>query len=180
VIEIKRIFEEDVETLSQVAVKAYSDHYLDFWYDGGEWYLEKSFSIPNLEKEFLEKDSRFYLAMLNEKAVGFFKTRIDRTTPEFGGRKGFEVERIYLTNEATGKGIGKALMEFANNQAKAEGIDFVWLKAMDKSESAIAFYESLGFEKCGRETLKFPQMREELRGMFVMKKELDHKEELPE
>ena len=169
-----------METLSQVAIKAYSDHYLDFWYDGGEWYLERSFSITSLEKEFLEKESRFYLAMLNQKAVGFFKTRVDRTTPEFGSRKGFEVERIYLTKEATGNGVGKALMEFGERQAKAADKEFVWLKVMDSSKSAIGFYESLGFEKYGTETLKFPQMKEELRGMFVMKKELGHNEDLTE
>ena len=171
-IEIKPISVEEVEELSRVAIESYSDHYLDFWYDGGEWYLERSFSIPNLRKEFLEEESRFYFAVFSGKPVGFFKTRTDRKIEEFGDRRGFEVERIYLTKEATGKGIGKALMEFADEQARLENIEFVWLKAMDTSEPAVAFYEHLGFKKCGKERLTFPQMKEELRGMFVLKKEL--------
>jgi len=63
-----------VETLLKIAIEAYSDHYLNFWHDGGEWYLERSFSTPNLCKEFLEKESRFYIVLLDQKAVGFFKT----------------------------------------------------------------------------------------------------------
>ena len=173
-IEIKPVFIEDIELLAKVAVKAYSDHYLHLWYDGGEWYLEKSFSVAALHKEIADESNRFYLAFWNDKPIGFLKTRTDRTMPIFEGKKAFEIERIYLTKKAQGKGIGRALMEFSDERARALNINLVWLKAMDTSEDAVAFYKKMGFEICGRETLDYAPMKKELRGMVVMKKTLDN------
>ncbi len=171
-IEIKPVLIEDAELLSEIAVKAYSDHYLHLWYDGGEWYLEKSFSAANLRKEIAGEANKFYFAVFDGEPVGFLKTRTDRTLPGCENEKAFEIERIYLTKKAQGKGIGRALMEFSFERARNLKSDSVWLKAMDTSESAIGFYKKLGFETCGRETLDFPQMKTELRGMLMMKKSL--------
>lgn len=171
-LEIRAISVDDAKQLSAVALEAYSDHYLSYWHDDGEWYLARSFSLNNLRKEFTEKSSRFYLAIFDDRPAGFLKTRTDRCLPGFGDESGFEVERIYLTKAATGNGIGTALMNFSEQRAKEAGRDFVWLKVMDSSAGAIRFYESLGFFKCGTETLTFPQMKKELRGMYLMKKEI--------
>ena len=171
-IEIKPISFEDAELLSEIAVKAYSDHYLHLWYDGGEWYLKKSFDAANLRKEIADEANKFYLAIFDGESVGFLKTRTDRVLPGFENQKAFEIERIYLMKKAQGKGIGRALMEFSFERARNLKLDLVWLKAMDTSESAVEFYKKLGFETCGRETLDFPQMKTELRGMLVMKKSL--------
>lgn len=171
-IEIKRIGIEDAERLAEVAVKAYTDHYLHLWYDGGEWYLNRSFDAAVLREEIAQPSNRFYFAVLDGEPVGFLKTRIDRSLPEFENKKAFEIERIYLQKKAQGKGIGKALMDFSGDCARRLKMDLVWLKAMDTSDAAIAFYRKAGFEICGRDHLDFPQLKKELRGMVIMKKEL--------
>jgi len=63
-------------------------------------------------------------------------------------------------------------MNFAGESARTFNKDFVWLQVTDSSSSAIGFYESLGFENGETETLQFSQMKQELRGMFVMKKKI--------
>ncbi len=45
---------------------------------------------------------------------------------------------------------------------------------MDSSTAAIAFYKKFGFEVCGTYHLNFPQMKEELRGMYIMKAAVRH------
>lgn len=167
-LEIEPIAEKDAEQLAAVAVRAYSDHYLHFWSDGGDWYLDRSFSVENLRRELADERNNFYLAVFEGEPVGFLKTRPDNPMPD--GNKGFEVERIYLTNRAQGNGIGTALMDFAIAHAAELGSKLVWLKVMDSSEGAIAFYKKLGFLVCGTETLQFPQMKQELRGMYIMQK----------
>lgn len=43
---------------------------------------------------------------------------------------------------------------------------------MDSSNGPIAFYTKMGFQLCGTTRLSFEQMKEELRGMVIMKKEI--------
>lgn len=50
--------------------------------------------------------------------------------------------------------------------------EVVWLKVMDSNEATVRFYEKFGFKKIGTERLNIPNLKDELRGMFVMSKEL--------
>jgi ribosomal protein S18 acetylase RimI-like enzyme len=170
-IEIQAINVVEVEVLSNVATKAYFDHYKHLWHDQGVWYAHKCFNIKQLEEELLDAKNFFFLANLNNRPVGFLKLRPENQLAEQIG-DGFEIERIYLTNEATGMGVGRKLMEFAIEKARQQNKDYVWLKAMDSSNNAIRFYESLGFEICGRSRLDFEQMKTEFLGMVAMKKSL--------
>jgi ribosomal protein S18 acetylase RimI-like enzyme len=172
VLEIPQVTIDDVAELAAVAKASYVDHYLHLWHDGGEWYLNRSFSIEQLASELESDANRFYIARWGGEDVGFMKTRTDRTLPMFRAEDAFEVERIYLTAAAQGKGIGRALIELAVRDAREMGRNVVWLKAMDTSDDAVAFYEKVGFEKCGGERLDFEMLKDELRGMFWMKREI--------
>lgn len=168
---IERISISEVEKLSEVATRAYFDHYRHLWYDEGEWYAHKCFNVSQLTEELTDSKNLFFFAVLDGKHVGFLKLRPENQLAGQDGN-GFEVERIYLTNEATGRGVGRALMEFAIEMARQQNKDYVWLKAMDSSQNAIRFYESLGFEICGTSRLNFEQMKTEYLGMVAMRKNL--------
>jgi diamine N-acetyltransferase len=84
-----------------------------------------------------------------------------------------ETERIYLHKSATGKGIGKQLMELALLRAQQLKKEVVFLKAMDSSTGAITFYQKLGYTICGSLQLPMPEfslMMEVYRGMVVLKR----------
>jgi ribosomal protein S18 acetylase RimI-like enzyme len=161
----------DLEILAAVATRAYFDHYKHLWYDEGAWYAHKCFNIKQLAEEISDKKNFFFLIIFDEKPIGFLKLRPENQLIEQVGN-GFEVERIYLSKEVTSKGIGRKLMEFAVEMARQQHKDYVWLKAMDSSQDAIRFYESLGFEICGTSRLDFPQMKTEFLGMVTMMKNL--------
>lgn len=171
-LQIIRLEIEDAAELAEVAAAAYIDHYRHLWHDGGEWYLKRSFSVGQLESELAGEANRFYIARWDGENVGFMKTRTDRTLPLFDAGDAYEIERIYLRAAAQGRGIGRALIELAAGEGREMGRRFLWLKAMDTSGDAIAFYEKLGFEKCGAERLDFEMLKDELRGMVWMKREL--------
>lgn len=170
-LKIEKISISEVEKFSEVATRAYFDHYRHLWYDEGEWYAHKCFNISQLSKELSDDKNKFFFAILDENIVGFLKIRPEN---QLTGQEenGFEVERIYLTNETTGKGVGRKLMEFAIEMASQQNKDYVWLKAMDSSQNAIRFYESLGFEVCGTSRLDFEQMKTKYLGMVAMRKNL--------
>jgi diamine N-acetyltransferase len=167
-IDIQTIGIADVEILSEVATRAYFDHYTHLWHDGGTWYAHKCFNIKQLTEELSDEKNLFFLAVFNENPVGFLKLRPENQLAEQAGN-GFEIERIYLSKEATGKGVGRKLMEFTIEMTRQQGKNYVWLKAMDSSKDAIRFYESLGFEICGTSHLDFEQMKTEYLGMVSMK-----------
>lgn len=169
-VDFKRISVNDVQLLSEVAVQAYKDHYLDLWYDNGRWYIEKYFSIEKLMKELNEENSQFYIAYLNKSPAGFLKVNVNAPIDSFEEKKALELERIYLTKWATQKGIGTKLLDLTIQIAKANLKNVVWLKAMDSSTEDIKFYTRNGFVIKGSHLLKHPLMKEELRGMYIMAK----------
>jgi RimJ/RimL family protein N-acetyltransferase len=63
-------------------------------------------------------------------------------------------------------------MQISFDLAKSMGKNIVFLKSMDSSVNSIAFYKKLGFENCGTLTLPFEQMKNEYRGMLILKKEI--------
>lgn len=170
-LKIEKINISEVEKFSNVATRAYFDHYRHLWHDEGKWYAHKCFNINQLSEELSDTKNEFFFAILDENPVGFLKLRPENQLAEQEGM-GFEIERIYLTNEATGRGVGRKLMEFAVEMARQQNKDYVWLKAMDSSQNAIRFYESLGFEICGTSRLDFEQMKIEYLGMVAMRRNL--------
>lgn len=98
--------------------------------------------------------------------------RPDNTLPMFGESDAFEIERIYLTRHAKGRGIGKAMMLRAIAIAEEMGRDLIWLKVMDGNFASIKFYESFGFKRFAPVTLDLPNLRPEHAGMFVMRRSL--------
>ncbi|MCW3111083.1 MAG: family N-acetyltransferase [Segetibacter sp.] len=169
---IKKLQAEDANFLSEVALKTYADHYLDLWYDDGKWYLENFFSVERLMEEIKDENAEFYMAFFKDSPVGFLKLNINAPLDGFESKNALELERIYLNKEAAGKGIGRQLVELTLKIAKENNKDLVWLKAMDTSEGPIAFYKKMGFVIKGTHRLKHSLMKEEMRGMVIMIKEL--------
>ncbi len=162
---------EDLHTLQDIAINSYGDHYLYLWYDSGMWYIDRSFSDKALKTELADTNAAFFLIYEGDELVGFLKLNIDKELEGFTAEESLELERIYLTKAASGRGIGRRVVHFTVDFAKERNKRVVWLKAMDSSRS-VDFYEQNGFVKCGTYTLDFEAMKEEYRGMYVMKREL--------
>ena len=79
------------------------------------------------------------------------------------------LEKIYFIKEWTGKGVGRKLIELTLHRAAELKRDCVWLTAMDTSDKPIAAYEKAGFTIHSHSRLDFELMKEEFRGMVVMK-----------
>ena len=158
----------DLHTLQDIAINSYGDHYLYLWYDGGMWYIDRCFSDAALKKELEDANSAFFMVQADEQLVGFLKLNIDKELEGYSAQDALELERIYLLKSATGKGIGKALLDFTKQYSRQRNKKVIWLKAMDSSPS-VAFYEQHGFVKCGTSSLDFEAMKEEYRGMYTLK-----------
>ena len=100
-----------------------------------------SFSADELDKEkdnllmaAYEDDQMLGCCMLVEEEPGTVRLR-----------------QMAVVNDLQGKGIGKALMQFAENLARDRGFRKITMHAR---KNAVGFYEKMGYRKIGDEFLE--------------------------
>ena len=104
------------------------------------------------------------------------KINLNEQLAGFETLNALEVERIYLYKKATGKQLGKQLMQTAMNRARELKKDVIFLKAMDSGTDTLEFYKKLGYGICGSLQLPLPAfhlMKEKYRGMVILKKSVE-------
>lgn len=174
IVEIIPVTTAHADELSALAKNIYKEYYLHLWYPGGaDWYMnEYAYHPGTLRTELADTGNLHFIVYEGEEPVGYLKIRMDAILPGTERANSLEIERIYLHKKAAGKGIGKKLMQLAEKTAVQYNKKIVFLKAMDSSKDAIAFYEKMGYVLSGRLTLSFPQMKEIFRGMVILQKQL--------
>jgi len=100
--------------------------------------LGLEFTPEELEKE---KDEILIGAFEDEKMLGCcMLIKVDKST--------VRLRQMAVLNNLQGKGIGRALMQFAENIARDRGFQKIIMHAR---ASAIGFYEKLGYQVSGNE-----------------------------
>lgn len=61
-----------------------------------------------------------------------------------------ELQKLYLTDSAKGKGYGKELVRLAENWARAAGYRNLYLETHTNLETALKLYEKMGFRRIER------------------------------
>lgn len=112
------------------------------------------------------------------KPSGYLKLCIHAVLRGQEAKDCMEIERIYLHRQATGKGMGSRLMQFAETKARELNKQTVFLKAMDSSLDAIRFYRKAGYTPCGTLQLPFPLIKDAYRGMIILCKDLPAPQQL--
>ena len=165
----------DAEMISTLAKEIYKEHYLHLWHgDGAAWYMNtNAYALDKIENELIDKNTEYIIAIENGRNVGYLKMVFTAILSPDDNRNAMEVERIYLHKASMGKGLGRKLMKFALEKARALKKEIIFLKAMDTSTEAIAFYKKAGYTICGSIQLPLPEyslMKEEYRGMVILKR----------
>lgn len=81
-------------------------------------------------------------------AVGFVDLSL-RSAPPAPGIEGVEVLRLYVQAPFQRRGIGRALLERAEQFALEQGEPAVWLTAWVGNVGALAFYPAAGYAEAG-------------------------------
>ena len=92
------------------------------------------------------------LGDLFQPGVHFFVARLDGAAVGCGGFALFdgyaEVKRMFATEAARGRGVGKALLARIETGARAAGAALLRLETGNRQHAAIALYRRAGFELC--------------------------------
>ena len=149
-IHIKKCTLEDVHTLQEVGHETFNETFRhQNSPENMAAYLEKAFSLEQLEKELGNRSSLFFVIYFNHEIAGYLKLNMDDAQSEEMGHDSLEIERIYIKSEFQKQGLGKYLFNQAVETAREHKKSNLWLGVWEKNENAIAFYERLGFIQTG-------------------------------
>ncbi len=119
-------------------------------------YCARNFAPDHFRSLFDDPDAAFWLAfspeneLLGYLKINFGKPNDAQNPPENLVGRQSELERIYVHPEKKGLRLGSILIEKAEELARADGSDWLWLGVWERNEAAQKFYEKMGFRVFGR------------------------------
>ena len=133
-----RLTKEDIESFVETYKSAYRG--LE------EYAYVKEKSIRYYFRWLFKRDSDgFFVAELNGMVVGF--VACDSHWHNLFHEKMGEIHELVVREEYKGRGIGKKLMERAEQYLKSKGHNKIGLWVGENNARAIKFYEALGYKK---------------------------------
>ncbi len=125
----------------------------EFWYRLDEY-------LP--EAEFVNKvrDKRGYVLFDDKKPIGLLRYNLFWDNVPF-------CTMLFIDLNFQGKGYGKALMEYWENDMKAQGYGMI-LTSTQVDENAQHFYRKLGYKDCGGFIIDIPKYAQPME-MFMIK-----------
>ena len=152
VITIRFASEADAELIADLSRQTFYESFAPFnTKENMDKFMDGQFTRQKLIGEVSEPWHIFFLAYIDDRPVGYEKMRQSSVPLELVNHSCIEIARIYSVQKTIGKGVGKKLMQTANDIAIKKGKDTIWLGVWEKNLRAIDFYIKWGFEKFGEQ-----------------------------
>ena len=172
-LQLHEITLDDFSELNELMEDIYPPAYKHLWKNEDcNWYLTKCYSFSNLKEELQENEAKYFFVIDNSKKIGILRFIFNHPLKEFSKESSTYLHRIYLAQEAQGKGIAQQLFHWVEKEAKGKNNHHIWLEVMDTQKQALKFYKKLGFKEIAQKHLEFNRLHEHLRGMFILLKDL--------
>lgn len=141
---------EDVHTLQEISYETFKETFEDQNSpENMRAYLDKAFSLKQVEKELLNPSSHFFFVYVNHEIAGYLKVNTGEAQSEEMGKDFIEIERIYIIRNYQKQGLGKYLLNKGEEIALEHNKRKIWLGVWEKNEQAISFYKKMGFVQSG-------------------------------
>ncbi|WP_299667069.1 GNAT family N-acetyltransferase [uncultured Polaribacter sp.] len=164
-IQLKEVSNTDTKVLFQLMQEIYPPAYSHFWKDDGSWYVNSQYSKENTLKELSQANADFYFILFKSEIVGNFRIVWDEKLPNLLEEKQVKLHRVYLHPKTQGKGLGKTLLSWLEEEAQQKGYKIIWLDAMDAQPQAFQFYKKAGYTYHSHTFLPFELMHDKVRKM---------------
>ncbi|MES1167367.1 MAG: N-acetyltransferase [Pseudomonadota bacterium] len=119
-------------------------------------HCEKRHSVAVYRKWLGNKDAFLWLSTVapGRAPVGYLAMMKPDLPLASIGPKDLEIKRIYVLRRFQGRGIGRKLMQTATTRARSLGMTRLLLGVYGRNESAIEFYQKIGFTRVGERQFK--------------------------
>lgn len=152
---IKPITTDDVKKLQEVSRITFKTTFDPFTApDDMQKFLKEDYETDKLIKEIKNPNSRFFFLMQNGEVAGYLKINVGDAQTEHLKPNSLEVERIYLLPNFQHKGLGNVLLDYAEEIARKENKDYIWLGVYEKNINAQHFYKRHGFKRVSQHTFQ--------------------------
>lgn len=147
---IHRGTRQDAERIAALAIQVFLDTYAT---EGvrrdlaAEAFAE--YGTSQFEFRLIEPDRVFLLAEREGGLIGFAEVLATERPAPGTSRSGAELVRLYVQPQAQGQGVGKQLIQQAENVAASRGCPGLWLAAWEHNTRALAFYAHVGYSDIG-------------------------------
>ena len=132
-------------------------------------YLDKAFAEDKLRSELSNPESEFYFLFTDGSLTGYLKLNEGKAQSDIKDPDSLELERIYVSREFQGRGLGTLLMDKAIKEATERKKEYIWLGVWEKNSKAINFYKKHGFFEAGTHPFI---MGEDIQRDYIMRKDL--------
>lgn len=112
-----------------------------------DYMLALFYSLEALQNN-VKNGHHFFFAKEDDKVLGFMGIEHN-----YNNDKATKIHKIYILPEAQGKGVGKLLIQKAEEQAKLNNLNKLSLN-VNRQNKAQAFYRKLGFEIIAQEDIE--------------------------
>ena len=141
---------DDFEMLRALSIKTFYETFAPMNEpEDMEEYLKTSFAEDRLRAEMGDGNSEFFFLYADERLAGYLKLNEAPSQTDINDADSLEIERIYVSREFQGAGLGRYLMKHAIDTAVERGKKYVWLGVWEKNEKALRFYRKNGFYRIG-------------------------------
>jgi ribosomal protein S18 acetylase RimI-like enzyme len=169
-ITIKKCTHDDSRKLQEISYETFNETFMhQNSPENMKAYLEKAFNINQLDEELAKSSSQFFFVYFNNEVAGYIKVNMSDAQSEEMGEESLEIERIYIKSKFQKQGLGKVLLNKAQEIAMELNKKKIWLGVWEKNENAIAFYKKMGFVQNGSHAF---YMGDEVQTDLIMSKTL--------
>jgi ribosomal protein S18 acetylase RimI-like enzyme len=136
-----------------------------------EIYVNEALSNRQLYNEVSQSISEFYILLLHDIVIGYFKINTCSIQLLKNGKNAnFEIERLYISTTHQGMGYGSACIQFCEERALSLNKNTMWLGVWEHNYNAIRFYQRHNYTFQGEKHFLLGNDRQT---DFIMSKELN-------
>ena len=168
---IKDVTENDVKELQAISRETFKANFDEYTAPADmARFLKEDYATEKLLAQINNSNSRFFFLMVKDEVAGYLKLNVNSAQTENVKPNALEVERIYLRQKFQHQGLGLVLIKLAEEIARKENYDYMWLGVYEHNLIAQKFYKKDGFTRVGQHVF---QVGEDPQIDYILAKKLD-------
>jgi ribosomal protein S18 acetylase RimI-like enzyme len=146
-LQITLLQQVDINLLQQIATQTFIETFAHVnTEEDMQLYIQNNLSLDQLQQEWDNENSLFYIATLNGSTIGYIKLNQHQAQTVMQGAEAIEIERIYILQAYQGLQYGSLLLHQVITTAHQLNKKFIWLGVWEQNKRAIQFYKKQGFQ----------------------------------
>lgn len=130
---------DEIAQVAKLAKRIWRQHFTPIIGAAQVDYMLRHFQSSDAISKQIDSSWQYYLVTLDAEVVAYIGL-----IPDIENHR-LQLSKIYVQASTRGKGVGKAMLEFIEQQCQAEGASTLWLTVNRFNSETIAWYQRQGF-----------------------------------